>query len=427
MLARSRSLISHNITIIAKRSSVAKLTKSIDFNDSSVQLIDENESLNYKLYFQQGLSTTNCMEEYNEFNNKIWYGRLGEELCFKMKGQSEDTKHCDLFLMRDYHNNNIIGCNSIKRLSHPKLSMLLNTNICNGNPFNYVIRRTTAICPTMQGKGYGKIIRSYSKYLDDLHVNNYGISMTDVQIKNIPSFNLQISSGFQVVAKADTFMYYRGNYNIPNNIISNYDIYKIDGITEQHKNEFTKITAIHRTYLKRYNFIDLSVYSNEIDPIQPLYIIKPKNSEDILAVIQSKLFTIQIKSASQIETYFMNIMAKFINGFDGQEKNFDMAALCALYGDYDNNNHDMVECMNALITYCLMDNNVYFGTTFSDIRSPFTKFVNSNQRKLCGMVGSIMSEKGMLNILMKFTGLNDQQTNIIKSNPVIVKFPLLLA
>ena len=75
------------------------------------------------------------------------------------------------------------------------LDTILNTDKYGTKPINYTIRRNTIISPEMQGKGYGKIIRAYSKYLDDLHINNYGLSITDVQVKNVASINLQLKSG----------------------------------------------------------------------------------------------------------------------------------------------------------------------------------------------------------------------------------------
>ena len=90
-------------------------TYDVDYSNPSPQLIEENESLNYKLYYQYGLKDKQAEIEYDEFNDTIWYGKDGEEMVAKMLNDSQYAKQSDIFTMRDYHNNNIIGINGLKR------------------------------------------------------------------------------------------------------------------------------------------------------------------------------------------------------------------------------------------------------------------------------------------------------------------------
>ena len=58
---------------------------SVDYNNPSQQLVEENSNLNYRIYYQYGLPTVEDIKEFKEFNDKIWYGQEGKEMVVKLK------------------------------------------------------------------------------------------------------------------------------------------------------------------------------------------------------------------------------------------------------------------------------------------------------------------------------------------------------
>ena len=268
--------------------SLSTTSLQVDYHNSSKQLLEENANLNYRLYYQHGLPTDADKAELDAFNDQIWYGREGHEMVMKLKEMSKDIKTCDIFLMRDYHNDKIIGCNSIKRVSST-LDTILNTDKYGNEAFNYTIRRNTAIAPDMQGKGYGRVIRQYSKHLDDLHTGDHGLSITDVQIKNVASLNLQLNSGFEITGQCNIYFHYRANPSKDTeNVRGKFDMHRI----EPGSKEWDMLNMLHSNIIKGYGIIDLSVTSHEIyaDPESPVYAVKSVESDNILAAFQGLWF-----------------------------------------------------------------------------------------------------------------------------------------
>ena len=261
---------------------------SADYNNPSQQLVEENSNLNYRIYYQYGLPTVEDLKEFVEFNDKIWYGQEGKEMVVKLKEMPKWVKSDDIFLMRDYHNNKIIGFNAIHRVSST-FDKIFNTNKYGNGAFNYVIRSNTSITPELQGKGYGTIIRKYSRELEALHINNQGVSITMIQSKNTPSINLQLKYGFEMLNKINYYQYYRHNLSLPDEISTIWDIVRMKTVTAENEPEWNRINVLHNEYIKKHGIIDLSITSNEVyskDPEIPVYVLKAKGSDNILAVFQ---------------------------------------------------------------------------------------------------------------------------------------------
>ena len=289
MLKHKTSCKFINVIRIATRSFT-----SVNYDNPSPQLIEENPSLNYKLYYQYGLPTAADRAELDKFNDFIWYGREGHEVVVRTLEMSRDFKTCDIFIMRDYHNNKIIAFNSIKRV-YSTTDKIFNTDKYGNDPFNYTIRRNTAVAPELQGKGYGKVIRKYSKELDDLHCGNRGVSITTVQVKNVASRTLQLKSGFEIIGNANIYLFHRSKLVIPDNIAAKYHMYKVDPIATE--TEWKIVNGLHHEMIKKHGIIDMSTTSNEIyhdpDTYLPVYVIKGKSTNQILAVIQGKYLSIR--------------------------------------------------------------------------------------------------------------------------------------
>ena len=395
----------------------------IDYNNPTTQLLEENDKLGYKLYYQQGLQTQQQKQEFDTFNDPIWYGRQGHEIVARIKDMSKDIQSSDLFIMRDYHNNQIVGANAIKRISST-IDTILNTNKYGNDTFNFTIRRNTTISPSMQGKGYGRIIRKYSRDLDDLHVNSakYGLSITDVQIKNEASLKLQLNTGFEIVSKGNAFQYYRPNTDK----FAVSDKYEVESVDPNDAELWNKITALHQDNIKKYGVIDLSVTPNEIHHEHPVHVIKGKHDGKILAVFQTNLQRIEIKTATLVEKLVINMMSRFCNGMNGEETDFPMCYISPLYIDYENEECDMKDAVRELVSYCLYKRGLNFGATIIDIKHPFNKLVKENERAICGIAGSIMSQKETLNLLVRFNGFNEEQLDYIKLRPITTKLPQIL-
>jgi len=417
--------------VIAKRGVAS--TGSVDFENPATQLVEENEAMNYKLYYQYGLPSVSEQHEYDLFNDQVWYGRVGHELTFKMLGLSDDTKHCDVFLLRDYHNHRIIGANALKRVSC-KLSTVLHSNTSNCNDdekeFRYVIRRNTCIAPEVQGKGYGGVIRKFSKYLDELHVADYGLSVTDQQTQNVAIYNLQIRSGFQVVGKLDSLMFSSAaamDADIDPYIARNYDMYTIVGNDESARDEFEHIVALHRQYLLKHRIIDLSAIPHGIDANYPLYVIRHRESARILCVFQPRVARIQVKAASKAQGIAVETVAKLLREPFRFEQDVNTVAIWALYmDDTEENEHsgDMAKCIKELIKYCMQRNGAPLALNVFHSNNPYAVYLRENKSAMFGMFELAYYEKENANILMRFQGLSEEQKNIISSNPVMIKCPV---
>eukprot|EP01084_Bolivina_argentea_P104356 186863_1 len=399
-----------------------------DFDDLSLQLIEENATRGYKLYYERGMPDSQIQKEYNQFVDTIWFGRENEETVYKLIRFATDIQigECDSFILRDYHNNKIIGCNSLKR-GQAKLSTILNTSNTDEDDkiFNSVTRRITSMSKDYRGKGLGSVIRSYSAELEDNHINDCGGSLTDIQNKNIASLTLQLNSGMEIISKADIRMFYRHKTNLNDLISSKYDLYIVHADSGTDAEDFQELTGLYQKYIKQYDIIDFTVNSNEIYKPEPIFIIRDKHTKHILGAIQTQKNILQIKAASLIGKYTANVISKFMNGFNGQEQDFNVSFIFPMFFDYDNSDHDMVECVSALITFCLQNNQTNLGLTMIDSRNPFIKFMDEydKSKQILGKIGSIMSEPESVNIVMKYKGLNDQQLNKIKSNPITAKLP----
>jgi len=406
-----------------------RISSRVDFDNPATQLLEENESAGYKVYYQYGLPTRSERNEYDDFNDQVWYGRVGEEITYKILGLSADTQHCDLFLLRDYHTHRIIGCNAIKRASC-SLSTLLHSNAAADaeKTFNYVIRRNTTIAPELQGKGLGKVVRKYSKYLDELHVGSCGLSVTDVQVKNVASYNLQIRSGFEVVGKTDSVLFFSsGRVAMDSEILRNYDMYTIAGNNEPERAEFEQIVALHRQYLSKHRIIDLSACPHDIDRNSPLYVIRHKESRRILLVMQPKPMRMQLKAANKLQEFAIESVAKLAGEPFQLEQDLETLGMWTLYMEEAKEHQaDMAKCVKSLIKYSLQRNGAQLAMTIFHSSNPFGTYMAQKRDEIFGMIGSLGYEKENANILMRFEGLDEEQKNVIRANPVLIKMPVPL-
>ena len=117
-------------------------------------------------------------------------------------------------------------------------------------------------------------------------------------------------------------------------------------------------------------------------------------------------------------------MAKFLNGFSSSETDMEVPGIAPLYIDYKNEH--IVEAIKELITFILYKNNVHIAAWTSDIRHPFNKLLKENSKEICGSVGKMMAEQNMGDWLMKIKGLNDNELDILKNNPIICGLPINL-
>ena len=134
----------------------------------------------------------------------------------------------------------------------------------------------------------------------------------------------------------------------------------------------------------------------------------------------------QLKAPNKAIKYAMDYGSKLLNGMDGTEKDFRTMYLSPIYIDYKNTEYDIPEAVSSLMSYMLKQHNRHFGTSISDTKHPYAHFVEKNERAILGRVGAMMSDKKAMNIIMKFSGLNDENMNMIKNNPLTVKLPNML-
>jgi len=430
-IARNRAIkprsTTHQRAVVYQR--IAKRTK-VDYDDPAPKLLEESDKLGYKLYHQYGLPTPEAIAEYDAFNDTIWYGKQDKEMVYKLIGFSTDTKVCDLFLMRDYQNGSIIGCNTIKRVSSNLATVCNSTNPEDDKAFNFTIRRTTVVDPATQGKGYGKIIRKYSRELDDLHTGSFGASMTDIQVKNVPSYNLQIKSGFAAVCQCDVAHYYRTDVSLVDELPIMAEKYDLSCIKTRTDDSFEQVLKLHQKYHADHGVVDLSVNPYEIGMEFPLYVVRGKPDGKILAVMQVMTQTFALKAPRAYQNKLINLAAKvhpgLRTGFPGMETEFGGSVLIPMYVDFGDASHNLVEAVRTLVTYCFAENNITFGTTSMSTKSPYRKFWNDNKERLSGKFGAMMSENEAANIMMKFSGLNERQEKRINEGPIVIKLPTTL-
>ena len=136
--------------------------------------------------------------------------------------------------------------------------------------------------------------------------------------------------------------------------------------------------------------------------------------------------TLQLKAPNKAIKYAFDFGSKLLNGMDGTEKDFKNILLTPIYIDYDNQEYDIKECVYSLITYILGKTDTHFGISWTHTLNPYGQFVDANRKNLCGFVGSMMTEKEGINVMMKFTGIDNEKIDLIRNNPLSVKLPQIL-
>jgi len=375
-----------------------------------------------------GLPTEREQKEFDDFNDAIWYGLEGQEMVQRVLGMSVSAKYCDNFFLRDFHNGSLMGFNNLKRATST-FSTVTQGNHCDGDAFNYVLRRKTAVGPAFQGKGYGKVIRKYSKYLDELHVGRYGVSFTGVQVKNTPSLNLQIASGFNTVTQMHTPIFHRFSFKIDPETLNHFNLYKVNGLNPSDREEFESLNVLHAAYLKRHQIIDLSLYPNAIYPGDALYVIKGKDASKPVVVFQSKILTAAYKTASKLESWSAAVLGT-LGGFPKEEEEMEAVQLVPIHVDMEQSDSTLVDCIDALITFILKDNNASTAAIIVDVRNPLAKWMDTlslkQKHRILGIGGALLTDENNMNLLMKFSGLSETQLSVATSNPIVCKPPLLL-